>query len=85
MATQDPDLDGFEVYAYVGEDELGSGEIGLKQGRVPAGIIALVSVSRHKLENPSVLEQMRRQAAKYGKKIRLVRLVYADTVLDLPE
>ena len=32
-----------ELYAWVGEDEFGSGEIGLKQGLVPAGMIPLVA------------------------------------------
>lgn len=39
-----------ELYAWVGEDELGSGVIGLKQGLVPAGIVALVATSREKVD-----------------------------------
>jgi len=35
MVSADPDLDGFELYAYIGEDELGSGALGLKQGFAP--------------------------------------------------
>lgn len=31
------------LYAWVGEDELGSGEVGLKQALVPAGFIALIT------------------------------------------
>lgn len=34
-------------FAWVGEDELGSGEVGLKRGYVPAGLIPLVAIERH--------------------------------------
>ena len=35
------------IYAWVGEDEYGSGRVGLKQGVVPAGIIPLVAMDYH--------------------------------------
>jgi hypothetical protein len=48
------------LYAWIGEDEFGSGEIGLKRGLVPAGIIPLVTMDYdlHKLERPAVRSQM---------------------------
>jgi len=76
----DPDLDGFELYAYVGEDELGSGAFGLKQAFAPVGLVPLVSTSRASLEDERFRSQIAEQARLYGKPIRLVRLVYAESV-----
>lgn len=64
--------DDVRLFAFIGEDEFGSGEIGLKQGQVPAGMIPLVSVSRDKVGQDYIVEQMQRQADIYGKTIRLV-------------
>jgi hypothetical protein len=60
------------LYAYLGEDELGSGEIGIKQGLVPAGMIPLVSIDRSKLEQPYIIDGLQAQADRYGKTIVLV-------------
>jgi hypothetical protein len=78
-------LDPADLYAWVGEDELGSGTVGLKQGAVPAGIIPLVSTAddRHKITRPDLIAQLQRQADHYGKSIRLVRYVYAEEVLEI--
>lgn len=73
-------LENIELYAWVGEDELGSGEIGLKQGNVPAGNIPLVAIRRDKVEK--LYPQMEAQATRYGKKIRLVRFTYAEVVRE---
>lgn len=64
-----------ELYAWVGEDEHGSGIIGLKQAQVPAGYIPLVTIARdrHKIARDTVRNQMEMQASVFGKKIRLVR------------
>ena len=35
------------MYAWVGEDELGSGKVGLKIGKTPAGMIPLAAMSYH--------------------------------------
>ncbi len=67
-----------ELYAYVGLDENGSGAYGLKQGLVPAGLIALVAIDRDKVE--TWLPQLEQQAKRYGKKIRLCRFVFAEVV-----
>lgn len=71
-----------DLYAYVGEDELGSGEVGLKQGDVPAGRIPLVVVEAHryKLERPSLVNSLRLQADTYGKPIRFVRYAAVEEV-----
>ena len=80
MVSADPDLDGFELYAYIGEDELGSGALGLKQGFAPGGLTALVATAATPLLHPNYLAQIEAQAARFGKPIRLVRLVYAETL-----
>jgi hypothetical protein len=67
-----------ELYAWIGEDELGSGELGIKQGMVPAGMIPIVSVSREKAEK--YFHQAEAQAARYGKRIRLCRFVFAEVI-----
>jgi len=76
-------LEEVELFAYLGEDEFGSGEIGLKQGRVPAGIIALVSTHQGKLIHRDVVEQLQRQADIYGKTIHLCRFVLKEEVLTI--
>jgi len=43
------ELEDVELFAWLGRDEFGSGEIGLKQGVVPAGLIPIVSVKRDKV------------------------------------
>lgn len=71
-----------ELYAWVGEDELGSGEIGLKQGVVPAGIIPMVSISREKLEKywNQAEEQAAEQGPYRGKRIHLCRFKLAEII-----
>jgi hypothetical protein len=70
------------LYAWIGEDENGSGRIGIKQGLVPAGYIPLAAMDYdlHKLER--LREMMELQASGYGKKIRLVRYVFAEVVAE---
>jgi hypothetical protein len=68
----------FQVWAWIGEDEFGSGVIGLKQGDVPAGRVPLVSTQREKLDRPYLRKQLQAQADAFGKTIRLVRLALAE-------
>ena len=77
-------LEDHALYAWVGEDELGSGHFGLKQGVVPAGCIPLVTMDydRHKIERGTVRDGMEMQARMYGKKIRLVKFVFAEVVAE---
>lgn len=70
------------ILAWVGEDELGSGRIGIKQGLAPAGFIPLAAMDydAHKLQRPELRLQMEAQAATYGKRIRLVRFRFEEVV-----
>lgn len=74
----DPRLLRLELFAWLGEDELGSGQVGIKAGVVPAGCIPLVAIDREQMEK--LTEQMNRQARAYGKKIRLCRFTFAGVV-----
>jgi hypothetical protein len=76
------DVKNLALYAWVGEDELGSGEIGLKQGLVPAGMIPLVATRRDKIDRPALELGMEVQAAQSGKKIRLVKFVFAEVLKE---
>ena len=72
------------LYAWVGEDEFGSGRIGLKQGQVPAGMIPLVTMDydQHKIDRAPLRAALEAQARTYGKKIRLVKFVFAEIVRE---
>lgn len=70
--------DYFEVYAWIGENEFGAGELGLKQGLAPSGLVPLVAVQRHKIDQAYLRDQLRDQVKAYGKPVRLVRLVWAE-------
>lgn len=76
------DLNEVELFAWLGMDELGSGEIGLKQAQVPAGMIPLVAVKRHKVESTQLTEAMEMQAEVCGKKIRLCRFTLAEVIRE---
>ena len=84
MASVPQRLKEHALYAWVGEDEFGSGRIGLKQGLVPAGYIPLVTMDydRHKIDRAPLRTAMETQARKYGKKIRLVKFVFAEIVAE---
>ncbi|HEY1964778.1 MAG TPA: hypothetical protein VGG59_07600 [Acidobacteriaceae bacterium] len=77
-AVQRVGMAGERIYAWIGEDELGSGRIGIKQGQVPAGYIPLAAMDYdfHKLVR--LKPQMEAQAAQYGKKIRLCKFVMTE-------
>jgi hypothetical protein len=70
------------LYAWVGEDELGSGRIGLKQGLVPAGMIPLVAMDYHLDKLARLLPQMENQAATSGRKIRLYKFVATEVAAE---
>jgi hypothetical protein len=72
------DLAGMQLFAYLGEDELGSGEVGLKQASVPAGIIPMVAVEREKMEK--YFPQLEEQARAYGKRIYLCRFELVEVL-----
>jgi hypothetical protein len=66
-------LSDVELFAILGEDEFGSGEIGLKQALAPAGVVAMVATRRDKVEQ--FWAQYEAQARRFGKRISLVRFV----------
>jgi hypothetical protein len=69
------------LYAWVGEDENGSGRIGLKQGVVPAGIIPLVAMDFHLDRLAKLLPQMEAQAAASGMRLRLMKFAATGEVV----
>ena len=73
-------LKSLELFAWVGDDEFGSGVIGLKQGLVPAGYIPLVATAKEKIDRDFLMVAMSIQAASYGKKIYLCRFTFAEVV-----
>ena len=73
-----------ELFAWLGADELGSGEIGLKQALMTAGRVPLVAVKRYKMESAAIVDAMQMQAEVYGKKIRLCRFVFAEVLVETP-
>jgi hypothetical protein len=70
------------LYAWVGEDEHGSGEVGLKQAICPAGMIPMVAIRRDKMEQDYIVKQMEQYAAIYGMKRKLVKFVFAEVVAE---
>jgi hypothetical protein len=69
------------IYAWVGEDEHGSGKVGIKQGLVPAGYIPLACMDYHLDRLAKLLPAMEMQAKMYGKKIRLMKFVETGKVV----
>lgn len=72
-----------ELFAWIGEDEFGSGRIGLKQGRVPAGMIPLVVMDYDRAKIERLKQDLQKQADYYGVTIRLARFAFVDDVLTL--
>jgi hypothetical protein len=70
----------FEAYAWIGRDEFGSGEIGFKQGIVPAGTIPMVSTDQKKLDQ--YWHQAEAQASEYKHRIYLVKLTITEIIRE---
>jgi hypothetical protein len=68
----------YAVYAWVGLDEFGSGEYGLKQGIAPAGTIPMVSADLPKLDK--YWQQAEAQAMIHGKRIYLIKMVCTEVI-----
>jgi hypothetical protein len=79
----DPRVQEMILHAWVGEDELGSGKVGIKAGVVPAGCIPLVACETGKVDQDYIIKQMREQGSDYGKIIRLVRFAYHSVEIEL--
>jgi len=71
------------LYAWVGEDELGSGEVGIKQGICPAGMIPLVACREGKMDQEYLVRQMQQQSNRFGKTIRLCKFTFQEVVTTL--
>jgi hypothetical protein len=70
------------IYAWLGEDEHGSGKVGLKQGLTPAGTIPLAAMDYHLDRMARMLPAMEAQAAQFGKKIRLYKFVAVEVAAE---
>lgn len=66
------ELRGTHLFGWVGEDEMGSGEVGLKQMLAPCGMTPLVSVREEKIDRPEFQQGLQAQSNMYGKTIYLV-------------
>lgn len=82
--TEEDRIKEVELYAWVGEDELGSGEIGLKQALTRVGCIPLVATKKAKMYTNHIPEQLQAQVKQCGKTIRLVRFTFAEIVDVIP-
>jgi hypothetical protein len=65
-------IEDVRLFAWLGEDEHGSGLIGLKQALVPAGMIPIVATELAKADQTNIQEALNLQARTYGKPISLV-------------
>jgi hypothetical protein len=73
-------LEDIELFAWVGEDEMGSGEIGIKQARCAAGMIPMVAIRQEKMDQEYIREQLHAQGIKFSKKISLCRFKFDGVV-----
>lgn len=88
MSDVPKQIETMELFAWVGEDDQAdrskrTGEYGIKQAYCPAGFIPIVSVSRDKVA--PFADGMNKQARAQGKRIRLVRFVFAEIVAETAE
>ena len=72
-----------ELYAWLGEDELGSGVVGIKQCLVPAGFIPLVATKEAKMSQEMIQQALQSQANAYGKTIRLCKFTFVEEVVTI--
>jgi hypothetical protein len=69
------------VYAWVGEDELGSGKIGIKRALTPAGMIPLAGIDLEKMKLNFIEQALDNQGKTYNKRIYLCKFKF-DTVVE---
>ncbi len=82
MSTPD-NVKQIELFAWLGEDEFGSGEVGIKQARVPAGMVPLVASKDDKMSQDYIVNGLQQQANKYGKTIRLCKFIFVEEIITL--
>ncbi len=73
-------LDGMELYAWIGDDELSSDGISIKRVLAPTGCVPGVALRREKAE--SMKAKMEADAQFRGKKVRLAKFVLAEIVAE---
>ena len=71
------------LYAWMGMDELGSGQVGIKQGIVPAGPFRWFPSTRPRSRNTS--PNYRLKPCAMGRKLYLVRYTVEEVVLMTDE
>jgi hypothetical protein len=69
-----------KLYAWIGEDELGSGKTGIKIGRTPAGYIPLAAMDFHLDRLAKLKPQMEAMAAHCGKRIYLCKFEFTGEI-----
>jgi hypothetical protein len=74
-----------ELFAWIGDDEFGSGEVGLKQALTPAGCIPLVAIERDQIDRVYLRRQLQAQADQFGVRIRLARFVLVEDEVHVCE
>jgi len=77
------DVKSVELFAWVGEDEYGSGVIGIKQAMVPAGIIPIVATTLEKVNQKHILNALDLQGKIFGKKIMLCRFKFEEIITEI--
>jgi hypothetical protein len=73
------------LYALVGDDEFGSGKVGLKQhivNREKLCPLVVMDFDLHKIDRPDVWDSLNTQAARYNKKIRLCRFEMVEIIKE---
>jgi len=71
------------LFAFIGADEKGSAEVGLKQAFTPAGLIPLVATAEEKMNQLYIVKQLQEQATAYGRTIRLCRFKFDGVLITL--
>lgn len=69
-----------DLWGWLGLDEFGSGEVGLKQAYCPAGLIPQVALDRRKVDGPDTAAQLQLIATQFGKARYLVRFTAVEIV-----
>lgn len=83
IKARNPQPAPIELFAWIGEDEFGSGVVGLKQEMVLAGTSPLVCIALHRdrLQNADTVAGMQAQADHYGKRIRFARFTIVEDLI----
>jgi hypothetical protein len=75
-------LPNLTMYAWIGEDEFGSGVVGLKAGITPSGWIPLAAMGHHLDRLAKLVPQMEAIAAQYGKRRYLCKFTCTEIACE---